>query len=56
MVDGKKYPYTKKGKQEAVSAKVSKLRKEGMPQKQAVAVAMNMAGMAKKGYKAKKSK
>lgn len=56
MVDGKKYPYTKKGKQQAVSDKVSKLRKEGMPQKQAVAVAMNMAGMNKKPSKAKKSK
>ncbi len=54
MVDGKKYPYTKKGKQQAVSDKVSKLRKEGMPQKQAVAVALNMAGMSKKPSKAKK--
>ena len=52
MVDGKKYPYTKKGKQEAASAKISKLRKEGYPQKQAVAMGLNMTGMAKK--KAKK--
>jgi hypothetical protein len=48
MVDGKKYPYTKKGKQEAASAKISKLRKEGMPQKQAVAVGLAMTGMSKK--------
>ena len=47
MVDGKKYPYTKKGKQEAASAKISKLRKEGYPQKQAVAIGLSMAGMAK---------
>ena len=52
MVNGKKYPYTKKGKQAAASAKISKLRKEGMPQKQAVAVGLSMAGMKKK--KAKK--
>ena len=54
MVDGKKYPYTKKGKQEAASAKISKLRKEGMPQKQAVAVGLAMTGMSKK-KKAKKT-
>ena len=52
MVDGKKYPYTKKGKQEAASAKINKLRKEGYPQKQAVAMGLNMTCMAKK--KAKK--
>ena len=52
MIDGKKYPYTKKGKQAAASAKISKLRKEGYPQKQAVAIGLSMAGMAKK--KAKK--
>jgi hypothetical protein len=50
MVNGKKYPYTKKGKQEAASAKISKLRKEGMPQKQAVAVGLAMT----KKKKAKK--
>jgi hypothetical protein len=49
MVDGKKYPYTKKGKQEAASAKISKLRKEGYPQKQAVAVGLSMTK--KKGKK-----
>ncbi len=53
MVDGKKYPYTKKGKQAAASAKISKLRKEVMPQKQAVAVGLAMTGMSKK-KKAKK--
>ncbi len=51
MVGGKKYPYTKKGKQAAASAKISKLRKEGMPQKQAVAVGLSMAGMSKKKTK-----
>jgi hypothetical protein len=51
MVDGKKYPYTKKGKQAAASAKISKLRKEGYPQKQAVAIGLSMAGMSKKKKK-----
>ncbi len=54
MVDGKKYPYTKKGKQAAASAKISKLRKEGVPQKQAIAIGLSMAGMAKPKKKAKK--
>jgi uncharacterized protein YoaH (UPF0181 family) len=48
MVDGKKYAYTKKGKQQAASDKIRKLRKEGMPQKQAIAVGLSMAGLAKK--------
>ena len=56
MVDGKKYPYTKKGKQQAASDKISKLRKEGVPQKQAIAMGLIMAGLAKKPSKAKKSK
>lgn len=42
MVDGKKYPYTKKGKQAAMSEKIRKLKKEGKPQKQAVAIAYSM--------------
>jgi hypothetical protein len=50
MVGGKKYPYTSEGKAKAkkVSEKISKLRKEGMPQKQAVAVGLAMAGKKKK--------
>ena len=51
VVDGKKYAYTKKGKQAAASAKISKLRKEGVLQKQAVAIGLSMAGLAKKKKK-----
>lgn len=40
-----------KRSQEWVSKKISKLRKEGYPQKQAVAIALNMAGRSKKGKK-----
>ena len=54
MVDGKKYPYTKKGKQAAASTKIKKLKEEGYPQKQAVAIGLVMTGMPKKKKKAKK--
>lgn len=37
-----------KRSQEWVSKKISKLKKEGYPQKQAVAVALEMAGRSKK--------
>lgn len=44
-VGEKKFPYTKTGKKEAeyASKKISKLRKEGYPQKQAVAIGLSMA-------------
>lgn len=51
MVDGKKYAYTKKGKQQAASAKIKKLKEEGYPQKQAVAIGLSMAGLSKKKKK-----
>jgi hypothetical protein len=50
-VKGKKFPYTKEGKKAAAdyaSKKISKLKKEGYPQKQAVAIGLSMAGMKKK--------
>lgn len=47
IIDGKKYSYTKKGKQAAMSEKISKLRKEGKPQKQAIAIAYSMVSKKK---------
>lgn len=44
-VGDKKFPYTKAGKKEAeyASKKISKLKKEGYPQKQAVAIGLSMS-------------
>ena len=44
-VAGKKFAYTKAGKKEAeyASEKIKKLKKEGYPQKQAVAIGLSMA-------------
>lgn len=45
----------KKGKsKKAVSGNIRKLRREGYPQKQAVAIAMNTAGKSRKGRRKKK--
>jgi uncharacterized protein YdaT len=44
----------KKGKsQKAISANIGRLRREGYPEKQAVAIAMSEAGMSKKKPKSK---
>jgi hypothetical protein len=45
----------KKGKsKKAVSSNISKLRHEGYPQKQAIAIAMSKAGKSRKRKKGKK--
>jgi hypothetical protein len=49
-------PLKKGSSEEAISANIGELVKSGHPQKQAIAIAMNVAGKKKKKYVAKKGK
>lgn len=47
-------PLKKGSSDEVVSENIAKMRREGYPEKQAVAAAMNAAGRSRKGKKGKK--
>jgi len=47
---------SKKVKRRAASKNISKLRKEGFPEKQAIAAGLSAAGLSKKGKGKKRSK
>jgi len=49
-------PLLKEGTKEAVSANIRRLRKEGKPSKQAIAIALNVSGKTRKKRRRKNKK